>query len=421
VNAINMFFVNTINNGALYGFGWLNNNGVAVGANVFSSSQPRFDTMSHELGHNLALDHTTYDAGWSYNTQTTGVVCTGTTSTLPTPGGCNLMDAGTIRNTAASSGCTAASTANGGSPTGGQLYNLDTANYLLAPACLAAPPIPVISDLLVPGTQARQALSSGFVNPQPNVNATAGGGTTAAAAIATTSGSSAPNCNFPQFCVTNNNPSDCTDSSCYIASLILATPEGYNFVGYQFQYVSGPKPKSTAVLKGNTGNGNQNCQKSLPIGSSPTFQCLEIDFPVFVDPNGSGNYISDFGPGQTLVFNANIHNETTGQPATIAKLGCSTAMPVSCLDLTEVFVNLFATTAAFTPDGNASSQFPDPTVGPVIVNPADFPTLAKLNPPPTFTGSPNPVTGGPPAGCTPDEAGNCPTPVGGVGNDNGND
>jgi hypothetical protein len=115
----------------------------------------------------------------------------------------------------------------------------------------------------------------------------------------------------------------------------------------------------------------------------------------------------------TFTFNANIHNETTGQPATIGELGCSTPIPLGCLDLTEVFVNLYATTSVFDQFGNASSQFPDPTVASVIVSPANFPTLAKLNPPPTFTGSPNPVTGGPPAPCMPDEAGNCPLLQGG--------
>jgi hypothetical protein len=81
-------------------------------------------------------------------------------------------------------------------------------------------------------------------------------------------------------------------------------------------------------------------------------------------------------------------------------------MPLSCLDLTEVFVNLYATTAAFTPSGTASSQSPDPTVGPVIVNPANFPTLAKLSPPPTFTG----FTQIP---CTPFEGTTCPPLAGG--------
>jgi hypothetical protein len=97
-------------------------------------------------------------------------------------------------------------------------------------------------------------------------------------------------------------------------------------------------------------------------------------------------------------------------------LGCTTPVAFSCLDLSEVFVNLYATTAAFTPDGFLSSQFPDPTVGPVIVDPANFPTLANLSPPPTFSGTPtNPVTGGI-TPCNPhtvDEGGNCPPLAGG--------
>jgi len=87
-------------------------------------------------------------------------------------------------------------------------------------------------------------------------------------------------------------------------------------------------------------------------------------------------------------------------------------MPLGCLDLTEVFVNLYATTSAFDTDGNASSTSPDSTVVSTIVNPVNFPTLAKLKPPPTFTGTINPLTGMP-SPCTPDEGGNCPPLAGG--------
>jgi hypothetical protein len=402
-NAIPMFFINSIIpksplTGTYYGFGWVNGVGLALSAATISFSQfvpSHFDTLAHEIGHNLGLDHCTYGAGAAFGsaaspcTAPPAVACSGT---LPNPGGCNVMDAGTIRIVPASTGCTAQSSST--TSNGGALYDLDTGLYLSAAVCPA--PANPIADQLIPGSgvQQGQALKSGFLNTQPNVSAIAGGGTG----------------DLP-FSVTNSNPLNCTDSRCYIASLIIATPEGYNFVGYQFQYVSGPKPKTTAVLKGNTGNGNQNCQKSLPIGSNPTFQCLEIDFPVTVGPNG--NYISNFGPGVIFNFNANIHNETTGQTATIAQLGCSAPTPGGCLDLTEVFVNLFATTSVFDQSGNASSQFPDPTTGPVIVSPATFPTLAKLNPPPTFTGSPNPVTGGPPAPCTPNGDGSCPDLAGG--------
>jgi hypothetical protein len=63
---VNMFFVSSLvpppgTSGTLYGFSWLNNNGIAIGSSTFFPPfplTPRFDTVAHELGHNLALDHT---------------------------------------------------------------------------------------------------------------------------------------------------------------------------------------------------------------------------------------------------------------------------------------------------------------------------------------------------------------------------
>lgn len=61
---VNMFFVNTLvppTPGTLYGFSWPANNGIAISANTFFPPfplTPRFDTLAHELGHNLGIDHT---------------------------------------------------------------------------------------------------------------------------------------------------------------------------------------------------------------------------------------------------------------------------------------------------------------------------------------------------------------------------
>jgi len=85
---INMFFVNSLvpptnQPGLLYGFAWINSNGVAIGKNTFSPPfplTPRFDTLAHELGHILDLDHATFGAGVANNLMTAGNVRTEPTS-----------------------------------------------------------------------------------------------------------------------------------------------------------------------------------------------------------------------------------------------------------------------------------------------------------------------------------------------------
>jgi hypothetical protein len=66
---INMFFVNALRPptnqpGNLYGLGWINNNGIAVSSNtLLGGTAARPDTLAHEIGHNLDLDHNTFGAG----------------------------------------------------------------------------------------------------------------------------------------------------------------------------------------------------------------------------------------------------------------------------------------------------------------------------------------------------------------------
>ncbi len=68
---INMFFVNTLvppTSGQLYGFSWVGNNGVAISSNTLLGVPllglpARPDTLAHEIGHDLNLDHNTFGAG----------------------------------------------------------------------------------------------------------------------------------------------------------------------------------------------------------------------------------------------------------------------------------------------------------------------------------------------------------------------
>jgi hypothetical protein len=77
---INMFFVGDLmppdnQVGTLYGFSWINNNGIAIGADTFSNG--RFDTLAHELGHNLALTHIDFGADTPPNLMAVGGSPTG--------------------------------------------------------------------------------------------------------------------------------------------------------------------------------------------------------------------------------------------------------------------------------------------------------------------------------------------------------
>jgi hypothetical protein len=62
---LNMFFVNQLvppstSPGTLYGFAWIGNNGIAISSNTFFPPYPltpRYDTLAHELHHNLGLNH----------------------------------------------------------------------------------------------------------------------------------------------------------------------------------------------------------------------------------------------------------------------------------------------------------------------------------------------------------------------------
>jgi hypothetical protein len=82
---VNTFFVNSISppagTGTLYGLAWINNNGVAIAANSLLGLGARADTLAHEIGHDLALDHTTFGAGSANDLMTAG-----STRTSPTSG-----------------------------------------------------------------------------------------------------------------------------------------------------------------------------------------------------------------------------------------------------------------------------------------------------------------------------------------------
>lgn len=122
-STVNTFFINHLNPpasqpGTLYGLSWIDNNGVAIASNALLGLGQRPDTLAHELGHDLDLDHNTFGAGGANNLLTAG-----NARTLPTSG------ANAISQLAAGT-----------------------------------------ADQLNTTQQSPQVLLSGFLNPIPNVN-----------------------------------------------------------------------------------------------------------------------------------------------------------------------------------------------------------------------------------------------------------
>ena len=72
--ALNAWFVNSLAaapGSTLFGEGYVNGNGVVINTSAVTSNN-RTDTFTHEIGHNLGLDHDTFGAGAATNLMTRG-------------------------------------------------------------------------------------------------------------------------------------------------------------------------------------------------------------------------------------------------------------------------------------------------------------------------------------------------------------
>jgi hypothetical protein len=411
-NAINMFFVNNIQlsaGGALDGFGWINGNGAAIASSVFSSSAPRFSTMSHETGHTLGIDHCTYGAGDVGSTLSS--VCPSTTvgavscATLTTPGGCNLMDAGTIRNVAAKSDCTTALTTNGGAATGGELYNLDTANYLTTPACMQpAVSYPPVSDFIIPKSadntatgfvsQQTQVLKSGFINPSANVNATAGGGSSAAPLALSTSNSPTTTgltITIPFAAGTGRTTAGCQPPQCveYVTNIVFAFANGISPAGSNALVSSNSGQPGAPViaaafnLNGNNGE-NPNCEK-IAGQAAPSVHCYEIQYQ-------AGTFVA--GTESDLVLNLN-QNGGGGNVTNPQQLLGSQFTPLLETDQ-PLGTQIAAVASTSTFECTLNSNTPPTCVSPVTAgttSPDPSTPLVAFGDPSTFTGTPYGQTG----------------------------
>jgi hypothetical protein len=375
-NAINVFFVNALTAGntntpsPIYGFGWLNGNGIAIAANTFYPTA-RLDTLAHEIGHALNADHTTFGAG---STNTSGT---------PDGGPVNVMTAGGYRMTPTSSG-------NLSMPApGGALYAL--ANGLADQLTLSSE-----ENTKLKTSQQTESLLSGFLNPSYNSLATAGGGLQAAASLAASTGTTSASSSSAPITFTVEFPPSLTGSNgrpgAFIANLVVTPPGTFNIVSNSFFVF--PPPDSTinatavtaALLHGNNGIGNLRCAK--PLISGPNDECLVVT----IAPN-------TFTVGNRLVFSVQINNGST--PIMLAQLAGTEFTWVFETDQTDssgntVVAERFATTSVF-PGGGAStvnSGFPDGTQPALILNPDTFVGFTDI-------------------ACTPNAGGQCPKAIGG--------
>jgi hypothetical protein len=204
---INMFFVSRLipptsqAGGTLYGFSWINNNGIAIGGNTFfPPSRARFDTLAHELGHSLALTHFDFGAGSPPNLAAVGGTPTGNFRIEPSSTGDALaqLDGG------------------GGIGTADQLNLTSQESQML------------------PVSQQTEALLSGFVNPVPDSMVTAmepatsglvAAAATAGVSLTTSTGSrSSTSINFEVL-----GPVTAGGGNETLTALILMLPKGLKF------------------------------------------------------------------------------------------------------------------------------------------------------------------------------------------------
>jgi hypothetical protein len=378
---MNMFFVNTLNpppgqtGSQLYGFSWINNNGISIGANTFfppAPLTPFVDVLAHELLHNLGLDHTVFGAG-PYNPVTVdpnGGALQSTPSGTPA-GDCgsdyaacmaNLMTTGKLR-TEPTVICVAVSNP----PMPGQT------------PCPGAPSLANgMADQLtteaeewsgLPQSQQGQILDpSGFLQPIAN---------------SMTAVTVPPNSNSMNVTVTGAASGGPQEA---LLAWVIVLPGALQFDSHfhissqsrenLVQDADWPHPDQD----NNTANGVYNLGTLYTVCAASTAQCLIVEFNV---PGASSTDTITFSKGLT-------------KPLTKADL-CGASV-------TSVFSHGYLTTSQLACPGGvvppgglmASSWTPDPTapVAPQVVNQTAFMAAASGNPP-----------------CTLGSTGSCPDPT----------
>jgi hypothetical protein len=369
---INMFFVSTlappVQGQTLYGFSWIKNNGIAISANTFNPLfplTPRYDTIAHEIGHNLGLDHLDQ---YNYGCNAPGATCPPA----------DLMTAGNTRTEPKNTADALTQLRNGdGTGTADQLdcATSSTSTQCDHPTSTSTP-------------QQGQVALSGLLNPIANSTTTAtppgGDSVTTSLVVSNTAGdmttiTAAPNSTKPNtsifFDVTGPVAGQQGET---LVGLILTLGKGLHFDPtnkVSYLYGSDAFVVSSAYDHGNTGDAN--CP-------DPATQCLVIQLK---NPGVPASQFFDFSQG---IVGA------PGQVGSSAKTVALSDILSAGANVTYKFSDGLIITSTLAQSGccrlTASSQFPSSTV-PAQIDPNLFVSIPGAKP------------------CTVDDSGFCPDPT----------
>jgi hypothetical protein len=411
-NAIDVFFVNTYSGtGATvpqYGLSWINGDGVSVGKLIFSTTSPRFDTLAHEIGHALALNHLNFGAN---------------TDTVNSPVG-NMMLLGSTRATSLKSGCQPTTATISNPPpvyNGGALFDLDYNTSTFIPCGVNVNGIPIgnmLADHLTlqqvgaPSacsppldptncfTQQGAAALSPFINKTlPNI-ANAGGGTQSASAM-TTSTTSSSGTPAPLIITISVGGAPNQDIPDLISSIIaLSANDPLSFSGTSpVTQVGGTgcdtahmptgcvvTLKAVTKLTNQQVTGNPGCDSGT--GQPPSSQCIKMDYSDGFGPDNPAVTPTNNNPAINVILAVNFNKDASTIIGNNLLAGAQyTAIDSNGFATTSLFGN--ATAGVFT----ANSQIPDLTTPNVLLDPKNFqnasavrlgPVLSKCTPPYTI-------------------------------------
>jgi hypothetical protein len=386
-NALDVFFITGFPGNVVFGISWINGDGVSIGGPAsFLVSGPRFDNLAHEIGHALALDHTTFGIGTNTN---------------------NLMTTGSSRTVASTSGC---STTN---PYGtnkfpntyfGVLYDLGDPSVYPFPVpssfgvqpsgCPSAPA--KLYDQLISGatctalstcTNQVGALSlSPFINKTLASTATAGGGMLAGVAGAATTSASGSS-GAIHFRV--DAPAGTGENGDSANSVIIGLPNisGLTFSGSSPATQTGGTPGVTITsqerLNGNSGIGNPNC---TPLNKVPSFQCLQIFFSTGANAFVAGDFVTFDLALNKDVGTITSNNLLNGTQFTLVTSTVNTSTAYSTTTTGSMTGGVFSADSRF-PDFTTPNQINQNFVNRFVADPKIGPELSKCTPP--YVGSGN--------------------------------